>query len=124
MTSLTKEPCKENIHCKAKVWYIDGKPYSVSRDQKSLDLHECKSTPESTFPEKIYVGVFRNENTGRVRYVGPTKKEENARKVPDSYRRWKLVEILMCAPEIWTPLEDTSTVYVSGAYGRRTRIQQ
>lgn len=109
---MIREPCREADFCNAKVWYIDGVPYTLTSNQQVLDPHVCYQVPLSSFPETVYVGVWKSLRTGRTRYVGPTKKEENARKAPENYeaRVWELQRVMCATPE-WSEMEDKETTY-------------
>lgn len=110
MDVYNRETCRETEHCNGKVWYINGAPFGLAKDGKSLTYHKCFHVPPSAFPTTVYVGLWKNPNTGRTRYVGPTKTERNARKAPDNFGTWEFIGVMHCTPE-WTEMEDKTTTY-------------
>lgn len=110
MTQLPREDCRESEYCKGKVWYINDTPYNLSQDNRSLKPHTCFNSIVSEFPETVYVGLWKSLSTGRTRYVGPTKKEENARKAPDTYSEWMFLGVMHAKPA-WTEMEDKTTIH-------------
>lgn len=119
MASIDRVACVESDRCNAKVWYIDDKPFSLGTD-KVLRQHKCAATPPSSLPEKIFVGVWRNKITKRVRYTGPFKTEWSARKEPDDRAPWELISVLHATPD-WAEMDDHTTIARRIGYGRFER---
>lgn len=112
---MQKIPCKESESCRARVWYINNQPWSLNSSNKELEEHKCWTYPVSSFPSDIFVGVWKNDNSGNIRYGVPQKKEENARKPPDNHGKWTLQRVLHSKPD-WVPLPDTITTYFAGSH--------
>lgn len=119
--SFTKVPCGQTKSCRANVFVIDGKRFVYNGTE--LKEHDCvafEQSRKSSLPTEVFVGVWKNANTGRIRYVGPFKKERQARTEPDSHNYWILIEVKGAIPR-WETMEDDFTIYRRKIYGNTVK---
>lgn len=118
MSNLPKSDCTKSPYCRSKVWVIGDETFSLSKNFKELVPHVCRNAQQSEFPADIYVGVWKRGD--RIRYTGPFKKENAARRPPDANHRWTLVNIQYASPT-YTALEDNTTIIPTISYEEQYR---
>lgn len=108
--------CPITPECSKRLLYIDVpleevKPENVYYVNAKHELvpHVCTIMNASGRPGYVYLGVFKNSRTKRIRYMGPFRTRKQAEKAPkddklDPKRRgstqteWTLVETLVAKP--------------------------
>lgn len=120
---MEKIPCDRSPTCTSKVWDINSAYWVLDSSSKQLVEHKCTERPISVFPETIYVGVWKNANTGTTRYGVLNKKEENARKPPDNHTDW-IFQHVLCATPDWKEMEDKTTTYHTSSYGYPGKLRR
>lgn len=102
--------CREDVLCRTKVFYLptpgEGNPvtpFALKGDE--LVPHVCRVVPGAEFPDALFLGIWRNTRTDRLRYQGPAKKLDNALRNPEPSNRvdgvqvFELVEVKWCEPD-------------------------
>lgn len=108
--------CPITPECSKRLLYIDVPLEDVKAEnvyyinaRQELVPHICTVVNASGKPEYIYLGEFKNNRTGRTRYMGPFRTRKQAEKTPKDDKlnpnrrgttstEWVLVQTLVSKP--------------------------
>jgi hypothetical protein len=116
-TRLNKCPAKPE--CVAKIVFKDedtGKLYRLDTKAKEFVPHVCTTKGASEFPTVAYASEWLNTETGKTRYLGPSRARSTVEKAPydERFRKrgtdanpvWVLKGVFIVADLAWQRVED------------------